>query len=265
MRILFILGLLCSMPMWLSGHDRLETLSVFPNSSEFSRKGYGNCDGTTNGEKNLIQNVLRTGDMVFDVGADIGDWSQYILAVNKDVCLHAFEPIPKSFKILGKKLNAHNVHLHNLALSQDVGTAEFFVYLGHSGLTDCSSLYYRPVIGHCLREKIVVETQSLDHFCSVNAIPHIDLLKLDTEGAEWFIFLGAEQLLNKQAISLIQFEYGGCNIDSKTTLHQMYELLTSKGYSVYRIVPEGLVEIRNWDPALENFQYSNYLASMTRP
>lgn len=262
MRFFLILGLVCGLPMWILGHDRLETISVFQNSRTFTHIGYGNCDGNTNGEKNLIQNVLRTGDIVFDVGADIGDWSKYILATNKDVCLHVFEPIPASFKVLEKKLNFHNVQLHNIALSQEAGTADFFVYLSPSKLTDWSSLYFRPVIGDYLTKKIIVETQSLDRFCSVNDIRHIDLLKLDTEGAEWFIFLGAQELLNRQAITLIQFEYGGCNIDSRTTLHQMYELLTSKGYSIYRIIPDGLVEIRTWDPALENFQYSNYLASL---
>lgn len=257
-------GLMCGLPMFILGHDRLESISVFQNSHSFSHMGYGNCDGKANGELNLIKNVLRSGDMVFDVGADVGDWSKYVLSVNQNVCLHAFEPIPRAFKLLEKGLGSYNVRLHNIALSQHVGHADFFVYLGHSGLTDCSALYYRPVIGHCLKEKIVVETQNLDHFCNVNHIDHIDLLKLDTEGAEWFIFLGAQEMLDKHAITLIQFEYGGCNIDSKTTLQQMYELLTSKGYSVYRIVPDGLVEISTWDPALENFQYSNYLASLTR-
>ena len=261
MSFFYIWTFVC-LPIWLLGHDRLETISVFQNSPVFDNIGYGNCDGSVNGEKNLIQNVLRSGDVVFDVGADIGDWSKHILARNQDVYLHAFEPIPTAFKILEKKLNFQNVHLYNIAISQEIGTADFFVYLGNSGLTDCSSLYYRPIIGHCLTEKITVETQSLDHFCNVNSIDHIDLLKIDTEGAEWFIFLGAQELLNRQAITLIQFEYGGCNIDSKTTLQQMYELLTSKGYSVYRIVPDGLVEIHTWDPQLENFQYSNYLASL---
>lgn len=261
-RLFFIFGLLCSLPMYLLAHDRLETISVFQNSPTYNTIGYGNCNGSTNGEKNLIQNVIRSGDVVFDVGADIGDWSKHVLAKNKDVYLHVFEPIPAAFKVLEEKLNFHNVYLHNIAISQEVGNADFFVYLGHSGLTDCSSLYCRPVIEHCLKGKINVETQSLDHFCVVNNIDHIDLLKLDTEGAEWFIFLGAQELLNRRAITLIQFEYGGCNIDSKTTLQQMYELLTSKGYSVYRIVPNGLVEIHTWDPKLENFQYSNYFASL---
>lgn len=262
MKSFLIFVLVCSMPIGLLGHDRLKRMRVYQNSADFYNLGYGNPDGNTNGEKNLLLNALRSEDIVFDVGADIGDWSKHILAINNSASLYVFEPIPTAFKILQERLNFPNVRLYNLALSQEVGTADFFVYLGHSGLTDCSSLYYRPIIEHAFTEKITVETQNLNYFCKINNIDHIDLLKIDAEGAEWFIFLGAEELLNKKAITLIQFEYGGCNIDSQTTLQQMYELLTSKGYSVYRIVPDGLIEIHTWNPELENFQYSNYLASL---
>lgn len=44
----------------------------------------------------------------------------------------------------------------------------------------------------------------------------------------------------------------------------MYELLVSKGYSIYRIIPNGLVKINTWDPNLENFVYSNYFAALDK-
>ena len=85
-------------------------------------------------------------------------------------------------------------------------------------------------------------------------------MKIDTEGNELYVLLGAEKLLQKQAIDIIQFEYGGCYLDSKTTLHQVYRYLRSKGYTIYRIASDGLIEIPIWHKKLENFAYSNYLA-----
>jgi hypothetical protein len=69
-------------------------------------------------------------------------------------------------------------------------------------------------------------------------------------------------MLNKGNIKTIQFEYGGCNIDSKTTLKQIYNLLTQCNYSFYCIVPQGLIKISKWNEKLENFQYSNYLTQL---
>ena len=231
------------------GIDRLKTISITENSSVFEMVGFGNTNGRNNGESNLIQNVLRSGDVVFDVGADIGNWSRYILETSKDVSLYAFEPIPMSFKFLEKNMNFENIFLYNIALSQDVGFVNFFVYMGGNGLTDCSSLYYRPVIGQHLLKEIEVETQSLDYFSKKNNISKIDFLKLDVEGAEYFIFLGAQEMLNRKAITQIQFEYGGCNIDSNITLKEIYEFLILKDFSVYRM---GVFPNSKWSIDLPN-------------
>ena len=240
--------------------DRLQNIRIYENTSKVAKWGYKNCDMNRNGERRIASMAIRSGDVVFDIGAAIGDWSQMVLDYNKNVSLYAFEPIPETFASLQERLNLPNVRLYNLAFSQHVGGADFFVYCASDGVMERSSLYYRPVIADSFKQKIQVPTQNLDCFCKENQIARIDFLKMDTEGAEPFILLGAQDLLNRKAISVIQLEYGGCNIDSKTTLKQIYKLLKSKGYSIYRIVPKGLVEVRSWDPKLENFKYSNYLA-----
>lgn len=93
-----------------------------------------------------------------------------------------------------------------MAITEKIGTTDFFIYSSYKSSTDSSSLYYRPILAHRFTKKITIPTQTLDHFCSVNNIDHIDFLKIDAEGAEWSIFLGAQELLSKQAITLIQFE-----------------------------------------------------------
>ena len=58
-------------------------------------------------------------------------------------------------------------------------------------------------------EEIEVQTQQIDNFCKLNNIERIDLLKLDTDGTEYEILLGAEKLLSEGKIGLIYTEISG--------------------------------------------------------
>ena len=88
---------------------------------------------------------------------------------------------------------------------------------------------------------------------------HINFIKIDVEGHEVKVLEGLGNYLNKEFIDFIQFEYGGCNLDSKTSLMEIYNLLTNKGFKIAKILQKGLY-LRNYNPDLENYVYSNYVA-----
>lgn len=101
----------------------------------------------------------------------------------------------------------------------------------------------------------------MDEFFQLNSIGRIDFMKIDTEGAEFSVLKGAKKLLEAHNIDTIQFEYGGCCIDAGTTLRALYDFLKERGYEIYLIYPDGLLHISEWIDELENFKYSNYIAS----
>lgn len=149
---------------------------------------------------------------------------------------------------------------YNFAISNFIGKKDFYFYSKVSGL---SGFYDRPILKEQfnLNSRVVtVEVNSLDLFCKRNNITYIDFLKIDTEGEEFKVLTGGYNLLKNNSIYAIQFEYGGCYVDSKTTLKEVYNLLSGLGYSLFRIIPEGLIKILKWRDELENFRYSNYLA-----
>lgn len=237
-----------------------ENFRIFTDSTIFDDIGYGNSDMNTNGEK-LVLTLVKANDIVFDVGANVGEWSQNLLNSQPDITIHCFEPIPIICDLLQNNLRGQPVFINQLALSDTKGVATFNYYPTISAL---STLHRRAEEiekrFHLQPIKLEVSLERLDNFCENNSINHINFVKIDTEGNEFSVLRGAERLLNNQAIDFIQFEYGGCYLDSKTTLKQVYSYLSSYGYTIYRITPYGLIKISEWRNELENYNYSNYLA-----
>jgi len=71
---------------------------------------------------------------------------------------------------------------------------------------------------------------------------------------------GAKAMLQRGAIDYIQFEYGGCWIDSRILFLDMYDLLTSCGYVIGKILSKGIEFYDKYDQRLETFQMANFLA-----
>jgi hypothetical protein len=84
-------------------------------------------------------------------------------------------------------------------------------------------------------------------------------LKLDIEGHELNAIKGAKQMIADKKVDFIQFEFGGCNIDSRTYFQDFYYLLKDK-YRIYRILRDGIFEIEQYKETSEIFITVNYLA-----
>ena len=80
------------------------------------------------------------------------------------------------------------------------------------------------------------------------------------EGHELEVFKGAAGMLTQGKIKRIQFEYGGCNIDSRVLLKDLFEFLLPYGYAFYKVFPRELRRVLRYDQRLENFQYQNWVA-----
>lgn len=81
-------------------------------------------------------------------------------------------------------------------------------------------------------EEINVQTQKLDNFCSLNSIEKIDLLKLDVDGTEHEILLGAENLLSNGKIGLIYTEISGFKKTFHTRVNEIVKLLDKYNFEL---------------------------------
>ncbi|MHC5060097.1 MAG: FkbM family methyltransferase [Planctomycetota bacterium] len=246
------------------GGEISKNIKVYNDNPSFDNAGFNDNNYLENGEFELIRQLIKADDVVFDIGANTGDWSALVLSSIASVKLHSFEPVGDVFTRLQTNLRGVEVFLYNIAFSDKNEARTFFYYNKTLKLARLSTFYRRcEKIEHDLDIKpvqITVQARTLDSFCSENEISHIDYLKIDTEGAELDVLRGAAGMLRAHRVRKIQFEYGGNYSDARTTLRQVCELLTSYGYSIFRVIPWGLTHIGRWRDTLENYQYSNYVA-----
>lgn len=242
-------------------------------SKAMLNRALGNNNGNmaTNGEISLMRQVLGlrgAGDhklVVFDVGANVGQWTTSLLEIAKSAggYIHCFEPSPATFSKLQSAMARYRleekVFCINAGLSDLKGTRDLYIKEGGSGI---NSFYNRRLegLGISYDESETVQVTTVDTYCREESISHIDYLKIDVEGHELAVLQGATEMLKKQAIYYIQFEYGGCWIDSRTLFLDMYDYLTSFGYIVGKIMPKGIEFYDKYDQRLETFQMANFLA-----
>ena len=75
---------------------------------------------------------------------------------------------------------------------------------------------------------LTLEVVRLDAFLSTRGIAHVDLLKLDVEGAELSALRGLGELLAPERTEVVQFEYGGTTLDAGNRLGDFFELLEAR-------------------------------------
>ena len=84
------------------------------------------------------------------------------------------------------------------------------------------------------------------------------ILKLDVEGHELSALSGATETLKQ--IELVQFEFGGGNIDSHTYFQDFWYFFKNLDFDLYRLTPRGPVVVNEYTELLEVFRPTNYFA-----
>lgn len=227
-------------------------------------KGENNSDSATNGEECLLRQVLPSmrGGVVFDVGANVGNWTSFALSVQPLLNMHLFEPSFTAYERCSQKTWPPGVRLNNLGLSERKETLQLNIIDSASGM---NSLYQRRgVEGAEASAQESIHVTTLDEYCEEHSIDHIHFMKVDVEGHELAVFRGASRMLKDRRINMIQFEYGGCNLDARVYLLDIWENLTQNGFWIAKIFPDGPRPISAYSQALENFRYSNYIAYLDK-
>jgi len=218
------------------------------------------------GELEVIQKYIEDDSIVFDVGAFRGEWSLAVLTQGGNSVTYCFEPLPPSYDILRRNLEAFYTQtvLNNLLVSDKEGESAFWEYERVPAL---STIHKRnseiaKAFGIGEPKMISVSMTTLDDYCQKQEVGRIGFLKIDVEGHEAAVMRGAARLLCHRAIDFIQFEYGECFADAGITLKEVFCFLLGHGFSIAK-VSSGEMKFQNqFHPEQEDYRHCNYLAKL---
>lgn len=195
--------------------------------------------------------------LIFDVGANLGNWSIELHHQLPSAEIIAFEPSSTTFKsLLSNTRDADQIQVQQLGFSDFVGTTTLYSDAPESGFASLSKRRLDH-FGIALNVEEVVEITTLDRFTEkLDRCP--DLIKLDVEGHEINVLIGGEKTIEK--VKVIQFEFGGCNLDTKTSFQDFWYWFTQRNFDIYRLTPIGVKRLSEYSESDEIYQTTNYFA-----
>lgn len=219
-----------------------------------------NFDIHSNGEMFILKTMSLYGvHRVFDVGANVGEYTAEVKKACPDAEIHSFEIVPTTYQELVENISAENAILVNCGLSNYSGKT--MIHVSSRENTTATAFKIDGMHDHddYYKDAEVIECDVITghEYVEKNMLDVIDFLKIDVEGMDYHVLEGMGESLNK--VKVIQFEYGVFNISSKKLLIDFYRLLSPFGFSIGQIMPKGVL-FSEYHFNMENFYGNNYLA-----
>lgn len=184
------------------GRDSISNSLVIRRPLRLGRDFIADCRVIHNGELSCI----------FDVGAHMGETAHVFVNAFPEATIYSFEPTPSSFGRLSAFARRYpRVRTIHAALGDRDGDAPFFLnkYSQTNSLLPSASGAQKFLVEPDqmdLQSTTTVPMLTLNRFCVERGIEKIDLLKMDTQGAELKVLAGAESFMRRSMIPLIYAE-----------------------------------------------------------
>lgn len=221
-------------------------------------KGYGSS--TIQQENRLTHKLMDSPPrLAIDIGGNVGNYTAEIRRRNPSTEIHTFEPSSKNIKTLESRFsNDPHIHIVPCAVSDSVGV--FTLYSDTPG-SGASSLTQRKLDHFNIHFDVTESVRTIrfeDYWMQQLGGRALDLVKMDIEGHELAALKGFGQAI--EATKILQFEFGGCNIDTRTSFQDFWYFFKDHGFELHRISPLGLDRIASYRESDEFFITTNYIA-----
>jgi len=189
------------------------------------------------GESRLIERAVRPSSINFDVGANVGAFTLAIAKACSTADVYSFEPAPTTFERLRRNVEANhaaNVHLRRTAMGSQLGRALFQVDPG----SPATNRFKTPdAPSHqCLE----VDVQTIDATLHQAEDRHLGLLKIDVEGFECDVLVGATDSIRKNRWAAVLIEICPSNLYRiGRSITDLVAVCTSLGCSLFELTVDG--------------------------
>ena len=182
--------------------------------------------------------------ILFDIGANIGNYSLMVAKLFPKSTIYSFEPSKATYDQLVQ--NVKEERSITKLYSDQAGSAMASTY---------NREFANSEIEFSCSE--IIEIDLLDNWVRQNRkIPHF--IKIDVEGAELSVLKGSINVLKN--VKAVQFEFGGTAIDAKNYFKDYWNFFSELNFNLYRYTPNGLLKIETYSEKEEIFEFMNYLA-----
>ena len=158
--------------------------------------------------------------IIFDIGGNIGITSIYLASKFPDAKIYTFEPMPDNFEVLQKNIQPYdNIKAFNIGLGSKNGN--FKVYLSDDSENFGGVSFYPDPIGNDLDPYISCEIKNINDIIKKLNIDSIDLIKIDTEGAEHDILSNLQENFLRNASWVTGELHGNLDFELLNYLHNL--------------------------------------------
>jgi len=184
--------------------------------------------------------LVKKVSVFFDIGANIGYYSILGSTVNSKLTTHAFEPAigARTYLLENVKLNglSDRIFVAPFALMDSPGEIDFYEIRNkkYPSIYNLSGEHNIGTKTYKLSNKIRVRATTLDNYFSDKDLQTLDLIKLDTEGAECFILKGATNTIQQQQPIII------CELLFNKIEKELEAIMSSHDYAFYAHTNDGL-------------------------
>ncbi|WP_442507131.1 FkbM family methyltransferase [Novipirellula sp. SH528] len=172
-------------------------------------------------------------DVVFDVGANVGQTASKLVQRISPKSIYSFEPVESTFAELQVNTKTlSSVHCLNFGLSDVNANSSIHIYESSVYASTCDRTPVMSPENETFLRTETIKLKTLDKVRAELGVEKIDLLKIDTEGADLRTIRGARESLQSKSIGLIVFEFYRPSdaTGASGTLFPVDEALVSHGY-----------------------------------
>lgn len=184
----------------------------------------------------LLQQVIHPGMTVLDIGANEGLYSLAAAhAVGDQGRVLAVEPSQREFDRLQANIQLNHwqkvIHAYRLAVADRTGEAQLTVATEeHAGQNTLGHLIYQ---GATVAQIETVPVRRLDDWLPEIGVTQVDVIKIDTEGAELAILRGSQQLLQTHhPLLILELSDASLRTQGESAI-ALVEFLRSLGYRIF--------------------------------
>lgn len=189
---------------------------------------------TVNVFDKIYKNLITNNDVtIFDIGANKGQSVKRFKKIFNNAEFHCFEPITSECEKIKLSFINSNIKINNIALSDKINQdVDFYI----NKLNETSSLFSSKSKDKffIFDKKIKIKTETVDNYISNNKINKVNLMKIDTQGNEERILIGAKESLKKKIFDFIELEMiVGSVYNQGLSFNNIENLLVPNGYKFF--------------------------------